>query len=413
MEKVSIQNFAGIKSMDVEFKSINILIGPQGSGKSVTVKLHYFFRSFFHELERNIIAGKSKRELDRRHKEKFITFFPKETWPNGNFKVSYSVNGFNISLEHLNNQIKFDYSENLKKAISRIRKVYADEIEKLAEEGARPLLRGLSLLMQIRELIRAELGDFSIHTQFFIPAGRSFYANIQKSIFSLLSDNTPLDPFLIEFGVEYENLKRSYDDIPLYKAAQKEFDNIILEVLKGDYISEKDIDYLLHKDKRKVDLSKASSGQQEILPLIVVLKALHNEQLSVEGVTIYIEEPEAHLFPNAQKAIVQLLARVFNNNSRKFQIIVTTHSPYILSSFNNLLEAGRLTELKPEKNKAIAKIVPKAEQLKPGLLTAYSVNNGKKENLVDQETNLITQTVLDSISNDIAIEFGKLLDIEF
>ncbi|SFO28380.1 Predicted ATPase [Chitinophaga sp. YR627] len=413
MEKVSIQNFAGIKSMDVEFKSINILIGPQGSGKSVTVKLHYFFRSFFHELERNIIIGKSKRELDRRHREKFITFFPKETWPNGNFKVSYSVNGFNISLEHLNNQIKFDYSENLKKAISRIRKVYADEIEKLAEEGARPLLRGFSLLMQIRELIRAELGDFSIHTQFFIPAGRSFYANIQKSIFSLLSDNTTLDPFLIEFGVEYENLKRSYDDSSLDKAAQKEFDNIILEVLKGDYVSEKDIDYLLHKDKRKVELSKASSGQQEILPLIVVLKALHNEQLSVGGITIYIEEPEAHLFPNAQKAIVQLLARVFNNNSSKFQIIVTTHSPYILSSFNNLLEAGRLTELKPEKNKAIAKIVPKAEQLKPGLLTAYSVNNGKKENLIDQETNLITQTVLDSISNDIAIEFGKLLDIEF
>jgi hypothetical protein len=51
--------------------------------------------------------------------------------------------------------------------------------------------------------------------------------------------------------------------------------------------------------------------------------------------------------------------------------------------------------------------------LKPGLLTAYSINNGKKENLIDKETNLITQTALDSISNEIAVEFGKLLDIEF
>ena len=102
-----------------------------------------------------------------------------------------------------------------------------------------------------------------------------------------------------------------------------------------------------------------------------------------------------------------------NNNEDKFQIIVSTHSPYILSSFNNLFEAGRLNILKPDRAKDIAEIVPVAAQIKPGLLTAYSINNGKKENLIDEETNLIIETVLDNVSNDIAIEFGKLLDIEF
>ena len=54
METIYIENFAGIKKMDFDFKSINILIGPQGSGKSVTVKLMYFFKNFINEIVKNI-----------------------------------------------------------------------------------------------------------------------------------------------------------------------------------------------------------------------------------------------------------------------------------------------------------------------------------------------------------------------
>jgi predicted ATPase len=50
-----------------------------------------------------------------------------------------------------------------------------------------------------------------------------------------------------------------------------------------------------------------------------------------------VEEPEAYLFPVAQKQIIDLIALLANQNEN--QVIVTTHSPYILSSFNNLLYA--------------------------------------------------------------------------
>ena len=79
---------------------------------------------------------------------------------------------------------------------------------------------------------------------------------------------------------------------------------------------------------------------------MIILKSLNYINSTGGGYTIYIEEPEAHLFPTAQKRIVQLLARTFNNTNSNFQIIVTTHSPYILSSFNNLIY-----ENKTRKNK--------------------------------------------------------------
>jgi predicted ATPase len=414
MEKIKIENFAGIKSMDFEFNAINILIGPQGSGKSVTVKLLYFFKSFFSEILRSIDSDESKRELDKKQKEKFNTYFPKESWPKGNFKITYSLDKTTIKIEKVSNQLNFDYSDNLKKVIIKARKLSTDEKKRISIDPKRSSYSfKRELNEKLEKCFKQEISAESMASQFFIPAGRSFFANIQKSIFSFLSDNRSLDPFLIEFGSFYENLKRFYNRENSIDRVDKEFDEIISQILNSKYLREKEKDFLVHNDSRKVNLSNASSGQQETLPLMVILRALNELHFTGSGATIYIEEPEAHLFPIAQKAMVKLLARTFNNKNSKFQIIVTTHSPYILSSFNNLLQASRLTKLKPLESRNIAKVVPKLEQINPDLLSAYSLNFGKKENLIEEDSKLISHTILDSVSNEIAVEFGKILDIEF
>lgn len=413
MEKISIENFAGIKSMDFEFQSINILIGPQGSGKSITAKLLYFFKSFFSEIIKSIDSEETKRELDKRQKETFINYFPKESWTKGDFKIIYTIEETFILIEKKNNNLIFDYSNNVKTALTKGRKLFADEKKKLTSN---PKLSTLSFkrnsIEKLRECIGAEMSSsVATYDQFFIPAGRSFFANIQNSIFSFLSDNRSIDPFLIEFGSFYENLKGLYRTI-INEKQDKRFDEIASQILNSNYLREKEKDFLIHSDNRRVNLSNASSGQQETLPLIIILRTLNILNFTT-GATIYIEEPEAHLFPIAQKRIVQLLARTFNNKKTNFQIIVTTHSPYILSSFNNLLEAGRLADTLPEKTNEINKIIPSEEQINPNLLRVYSLNNGQRKSLMDEESNLISQTILDEVSNEIANEFGNLLDIEF
>ena len=80
VEKIHIENFGGINNMEFDFKSINLLIGPQGSGKSITVKLLYFFKNFINEIIKSIENEETKRNLDQKQKETFINFFPKESW---------------------------------------------------------------------------------------------------------------------------------------------------------------------------------------------------------------------------------------------------------------------------------------------------------------------------------------------
>lgn len=417
METIYIENFAGIKKMDFDFKSINILIGPQGSGKSVTVKLMYFFKNFINEIVKNIENEESKRDLDKNQKEIFLNFFPKETWPKDDFLIVYKNNITSISLKKEDSKIIFEYSENLKKLLKKGKKIYTSEKAKYANDHKISNFRfKRELSDKIKKCIQEELGVESTFEQFFIPAGRSFFANIQSTIFSFLSDNRSLDPFLIEFGSFYESLKRYYNDIIVNNNSpqrqDKEFDELTSQILSSNYLREKEKDYLIHKDSRKVNLTNASSGQQETLPLIIILKALNYISSSGGGFTLYIEEPEAHLFPTAQKRIVELLARTFNSKNRNFQIFITTHSPYILSSFNNLIYAGNLAENIKYSTRVEEVISPK-EYLESYLFSVYSLRNNVRSYLIDEETKLITTTILDSVSDDISIEFDKLLNIEF
>ncbi len=418
MEKLIIKKFAGIKSLEIDLAQINVLIGPQASGKSITAKLFYYFKSFFAEIRKGVENKSSKRVIDTEHLNKFMTYFPKESWSEEDFSIKYQINQTYMSINRSNGKtVKFEYSDSIKKLISAARRILNKEKAKLKSTKS---LHGFELThnynQKFNELLKSEISAYSMYNQIFIPAGRSFFSNVQTSIFSFLSSNKSIDTFLIEFGSFYENFKRFstdnfFSDEKLRK--DKDFEKIISNILNSQYKREKEKDYLMHNDKRKVNLSNASSGQQEIFPLLIVLQMLKRVSFSGEGAVLYIEEPEAHLSPNAQKMVVKLFARLFNTDTMNFQMIITTHSPYILSSLNNLMYAGVLIDEKQNNDKEVFKIIPKQEIVNPRKVSAFSLNSNKEiKSLIDNETNLISQNILDDVSNEISIEFGSLLNIE-
>ena len=133
----------------------------------------------------------------------------------------------------------------------------------------------------------------------------------------------------------------------------------------------------------------------------------------IGGDSIYIEEPEAHIFPATQRSIVELIATVYNARKNSLQFILTTHSPYILTSFNNLLQAGMLAaDADEEKVKAIEKLVPKSRFIQPEEIAVYSVADGYCKSIMDESTGLIDANIIDEVSNELAVQFDELLDLE-
>lgn len=76
-------------------------------------------------------------------------------------------------------------------------------------------------------------------------------------------------------------------------------------------------------DKNKVDTIELSSGLQSLLDLAIQRSSSNSND---KQIMMAIEEPEAFLYPSAQRT----LARLIMNDSRVNFKIITTHSPFII-----------------------------------------------------------------------------------
>jgi AAA ATPase domain len=262
------------------------------------------------------------------------------------------------------------------------------------------------------------LGKITTYSQVFIPAGRSFFAILQSSIFSFLSSNKAIDPFLTEFGSFYEDIKTPRSaNIPREESDRKlksKIDNLTETILQGKHVIEKGRDFLLLSDGRKISLASSSSGQQEMLPLALILGSIPFTRLTgSSGNVVYIEEPEAHLFPTAQRSIVNLIATIFNESKIPVQFIITTHSPYILAAFNNLIHAGNVSSKLPSNEiSRLEGVVPEEQLIKSDNMRVYSLHNGTCESIISEETGLISTNLLDAVSDELALQFDRILEIE-
>lgn len=411
-EALRVKNFCGLSSINIPVKSINILIGPQGSGKSVIAKLLYFCKDFYAEIIKFVEKNQSIEDFDIYIVNKFCRIFPVETWFANDFKITYVLDDLRIEIVKSNEEkVHITYSNEYTKLFKRASK----EFLKLKETSiVTPKFDNLDRAFfynRINDIVDESISPVVSLSQFYIPAGRSFFAYFQQNIFSILSEDKALDPLLIEFGRFYE-LVRNVNDSKLSKGIVSPlvgFDDILL----GKYVRDDGKDYIAHNDGRKVNLSYASSGQQEVLPLLLIINALRQVNFYWRNATLYIEEPEAHLFPDAQKKLMHWLINSFNYRPGKLQLIITTHSPYILTVLNNLMQAGSIIKEKPEISQEVNSIIPKSEVINLDHISVYLVKNGEAKSIIDKDTELISQTVLDDVSNVISQEFNKLLDLTF
>ena len=88
--------------------------------------------------------------------------------------------------------------------------------------------------------------------------------------------------------------------------------------------------------KSPLAMAQSSSMVGEIAPLVLYLKSGIGY-----GDTLFIEEPEAHLHPAAQRAMAEILAAMVRAGIR---VVITTHSDWMLSTIANIVRRGELGE---------------------------------------------------------------------
>lgn len=411
MQRIIVKNFGPLKDIDLEIKDYMVFLGPQASGKSTLAKLIYDFKQIIYNSFTEHSLWKNK--IDENFTIKFIPeewefFFRKFFFPTlknyKNYSITYFYeNDITVNLTEINDFIKVKFNDKFFESISTI-ETEINDIVRIEAVDLSQFLKEQTLQYSIRFKIREKISVlFTNNTNMgllYIPDKRDINTP-QSSIF--LNNGTAYREYFTDgFSSLKKNIKNTANFFD-----EKRF-NIIkyyfTKILKGEFqnIGEGKISLL---NGIKVSLDLASSGQKEVIGILLILSV---EILKKSRDFYVIEEPEAHLFPEAQKDITYLISLLANQEGN--QVIITTHSHYILGALNILINAHRIGQTNPEE---VEKIIPRELWVDKNRIFAGFLENGEIKNIYDDDAEMIKIQQLNAVAGEINKDFDKLLDLEF
>lgn len=431
MTTLKVSQFSCLNSVELDLRRVTVIIGPQASGKSLLAKLIYFFNEQILNISNHVERGEDFKSYLKSLSREFSRTFPSGTWGTKDFIIEYNSGRiqFKVSRKKSNRRISdeavFSGSDFFENHYIKYREQYINLKSKSKDEDDMfsPAFdaEGWDLRRKMMRILISSQKSEYIESQLFIPAGRSFFTNLGKAV-PIFEFGSQVDELTKRFGRLFTSLITSsgggfyYASKP--SARVKEFGvqlkKTTEQIFGGSIKLSVNDQHVLTKDGRTIPLTLLSSGQQELLPLLLALQhyTLRNAEDNDPSVDLlYIEEPEAHLFPSSQGAVIDHIVSIANFLDKKSRIFVTTHSPYVLSKLNNLIKASEVGKMKGMSD-LVSKVIPRSNWITTDDVAAFALQDGLMSSIKD-ETGLINGSYLDNISDEISDDFMKLLEIEF
>jgi hypothetical protein len=430
-EKLVIHNFFSLKEFEWNIRGFNVLTGGMGSGKSIALKLLFFCEQIFHQvifsepsLSKELFNIESFFNAVR---AKFDKIFPSRNheidFCKTKIKYEYIISDEEEQGALSNSQLlpfeqpiirSFDLCAEWDKKTKQVRwsSSYIESSipkwQRLFDSPNTPDLLD-NIRNRIYGLISSDFSNSFPLAAMFIPSSRAIVAIAE----SISSRDQFINSFfkLKTFALSFENISNNIVNniLRITKITLNERKEPVFELIDG----------------REISALELSSGQQELLYLLLLINDLKNtEFLFGKSVSLFIEEPSAHLFPKEQKDTIEFLAKYFNllrakdKHTPGHRFFISTHSPYVLNTVNNVLEKGRLLKTAEKINnddKKIA-IMDKINELNfPSLaltdVSAYMIeNSGVVTSMIHNESDdaYIYSEVIEEITRVITGETDKL-----
>lgn len=447
-QRLTITNFGPIKEVDLEVKDLLVFTGSQASGKSTVSKAIFFFKSLRDDLTSYLYQAYNRKQFDssisifaKRAKQKFLKIYGSVLQFSEMRLAFHYGNEMEIVVQPSQDDRFTDiiFDDNFKKKFQDLVKRAKELSEEIQQQSLKFSSSREISAIKAKEATLFEYIENEANQLFnddrdllFLPAGRSLIATLSQQRYNidmgneLTSEETDLETDqLIKLDYLMQNFINRIDNAkPLFNRAFSDFiqekisdcsdprvqesidiaQRIVNSILKGTYRFQNGVEQIDFKDGYSTIINFASSGQQEVVWILLLIVLLIVNQRTV---FLVVEEPEAHLFPIAQKEIIELLALLANQAEN--QVIITTHSPYVLSAFNNLLYAHTLAV---DKSQEVENIVERQLWITPSRIDAFILEQGSIRSIMDSEVNLIESAEIDKASDVIVETFNRLFELE-
>lgn len=394
MRAVTIQNFGPIQdSRRLEIKPLSIFCGQQGSGKSTITKLI----STFSWIEKALVRQQ--------------------------VSVNYVMAGNRFQSTYC----KYHYIDHYFKADSYMK--YEGEAFTIEYKDGKVNIEP------------KKNGQYRMPKIMYVPAERNFMVAVEHA-----EKIAGLPPSLVTLQDEYRKALAVTESQPLpINGFSVRYDRL------------NKIAWLLG-DGFKVRVHEAASGLQSVIPLVLVTRNLakqvkegtahplsseEKEKLRKEVDTIYkmnvnedlrnalihrlnqryenvclwniVEEMEQNLYPSSQMSVLLSLLAIFNQADGN-EMILTTHSPYILDYVTLAAKAGMLKESfgnDEAKLSRLNNIIPLESVIYPGTYAVYQITDkGMVEPLALPSGLPEDNNYLNALLEETNSTFNDLLDLE-
>lgn len=394
-ERLIIKNFGPIASATIDIKPFMVFIGESGSGKSVILKLLSLFRWIHKKISLKNIAKNTgikteiyRFRIDRMLKESGLNDFcikgSEAYYYAGDFSVSITCNG----------------KPHLKISTQDSKKITLEKISFITDDR-------FAIPMLANNQIRG--GAIPYHLEkTFDDFWESFsYLQINKSVKTKIFN---IELSSEKYGIEnrfFVNFKDSKTQ--LHNASSGIKSASIIDIISTYFVTNKE--YMKNKYYDFIVNLFSKSKNRNTSEFLNNLK---NIEFNKERYSLFIEEPEISLFPNAQKKLVEYLVNLcfYLDTKKNIQVAFSTHSPYVISFLNCLLLAHEIANKNHILKEKVKEIIQSRFWLDINKFDAFKVENGNVYSIISNETHLILAENIDEISEEIGEIFDKLLEIE-
>jgi predicted ATPase len=387
MEKLIVKNFGPIKEAEIDLTKYVVFIGDTSTGKSVLAKLIAIFRDSFIIL--SIQKEMNSIDIIKELKKYNINFITKKT------EISYFQSEFITKklikvLELNDNKIKLTNNEFKSKMLDTIELFQNKSLDKLIFPDYINFNKNKFIETFYNDLLR------NVNSTYF-PAERILYSLTSNSISGLMANNVALPECYKDFAAKYE-------------VARSEINFAKYNLFDIEYNYENGLDEITIYGN-KILLKEASSGIQSIIPLLIVIeKEIKN--IGISSKNFIIEEPEINLYPSKQKNITEYI--IAKTASIDVNLVITTHSPYILSTLDTLILSKNTFNEHPELKKEISEIISENKWIDYNDISVYEVkNDGTLHSIKNEEFKSIDSNAIDSVSDIISEEYDKLIALRY
>jgi len=392
-ETLTVKNFGPIREAHLDLRKVTVLIGEQASGKSVLAKLISCFNDF-KDLEEELLFW----EFKNMNFPKFLCDYISEwNFPvygidsllNADTVLTYQSKLYNgvVKKDSSSINIANEIMERIKEQIEK----FNDKLSTMPESYSN-LSDGENLFTQDEAFLRNTMTEAKNKIVEFI--GNLIYVPAERVVESIDFQEYRENHYIRNFS-EYLSLAKE-------SLSGKEF-----KIIGIKYIGEnKSAPIIIEKNGQKNVLPSASSGIQSALPMMLLIEYCDKLPKCI----FVIEEPELSLYPTTQKKLVEYLIEKCTKGDNR--LIITTHSPYILTALNNCIQARNTLREHPEHADEVAKLVRPESQIDFEDVMAYFVADGTAKPIMNNENRLIDANALDDVSNELGEIFDRLLDLE-